>query len=655
MMLARKSFKFFTINAIAIAVVATTAFPAGAGVIADGNINRPVPPQPLTHWDAGGSLAIGLDSAGEMHISDSGTVSSTGTNAVGYWEGSSGKVTVDGKGSTWTTTGDSSSSYFVVGMLGNGTMIITNGGAVYCEGLGPGYYYNHSYVGSEVGSTGFVLVDGEGSTWGNSGNIYVGNVSNGALNITNGGTVYNQHGIIGQFYKDIGGEIYHGVGVVTVDGAGSTWTNNGTLTVGSLGEGTVNITNGGAVFSINGQIGSQASSSLGLRGNGIVTVNGKNSTWTNSNLLTIGSSGDGTLIISNGGAVSSTDVNIAHYSGSTGVATVDGKDSTWINSGTLTVGRSGDGTLTVTGGGTVSNANGTIGEFWGSTGTVNVSGKDSKWINTGYLSVGDGSAGTLNIASGGAVSNTTAYLGYSYSTIGKATVDGRDSTWVNSGSLYVGTYGSGDLVITNGAKVSNTTGVIAYDAGSTGKVTVQGVGSTWTNTNNLFVGYAGAGGLHIKQSGIVNVAGSYYQYGNGWLELDLGNLGSCRVTVGGDVFLDGILQMTPNGALDADYYVLIDNLGDNDVYGCFADILFDNEWVTLTHMDDTNGGGWFTANGVTYYLSYAGNSATGSLYGGNDVVLSLISSGGGGPAVPEPASLSLLVLGATALITRRRK
>jgi outer membrane autotransporter protein len=350
------------------------------------------------------------------------------------------------------------------------------------------------------------MVDGEGSTWGNSGNLYVGNVGDGALTITNGGTVYNQHGIIGHFYTDFGdGEVVHGVGVVIVDGYGSTWTNSGTLTVGSTGEGTVNIINGGLVFSNNGNIGSQSSSLTGLRGQGIVNVAGQDSMWINYDVLTVGTSGDGVLNISNGGFVYSAEAHIARYNGSTGVVTVSGKDSTWINIESLFVGESGEGTLIITDGGAVSNGKGTIGQWWGSTGMAVVSGKDSTWTNNGTLSVGYGGTGTLIIADGGTVSNTTAYIGYSYDTIGRVMVDGDGSTWINSGSLYVGTYGDGYLIITDGGKVISTSGVIAYDADTVGAVLVDGVGSTWANSNVLYVGRGGTGELTIGNGGVVTV------------------------------------------------------------------------------------------------------------------------------------------------------
>ena len=69
-----------------------------------------------------------------------------------------------------------------------------------------------------------------------------------------------------------------------------------------------------------------------LGATGTATVDGAGSTWTNSSDLYVGASGNGTLIIRNGGAVSNGIGYIGIDSGTTGAATVDGAGSTWTNS-----------------------------------------------------------------------------------------------------------------------------------------------------------------------------------------------------------------------------------------------------------------------------------------------------------------------------------
>ena len=55
----------------------------------------------------------------------------------------------------------------------------------------------YGFIGADPGSTGAVTVDGAGSTWTNSGDLYVGNSGTGTLTIRNGGTVSNGFGFIG--------------------------------------------------------------------------------------------------------------------------------------------------------------------------------------------------------------------------------------------------------------------------------------------------------------------------------------------------------------------------------------------------------------------------------------------------------------------------
>jgi len=218
-----------------------------------------------------------------------------------------------------------------VGMNGfANTLNITSGGTV-------------SDTNGNIYKDSVVTVDGTGSDWANSDELYVGYGGSATLNIISGGTVGSSIG-----YINWGSE-------VAVDGVGSTWTNGNRLRVGEFGNGTLNITNGGAVSSSFANIGDYP----GLTGK--LTVDGIGSTWIGQYLI-IGVEGDGTLNITNGGSVSNTHGFIASLFGSTGVVTVDGIGSTWTNGdgddrfGSLEVGGYGGigGTLNVTGGGLVS-------------------------------------------------------------------------------------------------------------------------------------------------------------------------------------------------------------------------------------------------------------------------------------------------------------
>ena len=539
------------------------------------------------------NLTIGGSGTGTLNIQDGGSVSNT-VGYIGYNTGSTGVATVDGSGSTWTN-----SNIFCVGYYGQGTLNITNGGAVSNNSSG--------YIG--YWSTGVVTVDGIGSTWNNSGDysyLYVGYEGQGTLNITNGGAVSNTYCRIGYGSGS--------TGVVAVDGSGSTWTNNDSLYVGYNGQGTLDITNGGAVISNDyGYIG------LSFGSTGVVTVDGNGSTWTNSSSLYVGRYGQGTLNITNDGAVSNSSGYIGYSSGSTGEVTVDGSGSTWANSSFLYVGYNGQGTLNITNGGAVSNANGNIGNGSGSTSVVTVDGSGSTWTNSGELNVGYSGQGTLNITNGGAVSNGWGYIGTYSGSTGVVTVDGSGSTWTNSVSLYVGGRdGQGTLNITGGGAVSNSTGYIGREDGSTGEVTVDGSGSTWTNSGDLLVvGYEGTGTLNITNGGLVSVAGT--------------------LTIDNDSDGNGFINMATGGMLalygDAD-----------DSLTAFMGLI--NGTDAIRYWDDS-------------ILDWA--DITGAIYG-DDYTLSYLTAGDLADytvltvtAVPEPASAILLLLGALAVFRQRRK
>lgn len=533
------------------------AISARAAVVATGNVS-PVNP---AEWTSSTYGYVGAFAEGTLTV-DSGSGVRSSRASVGY--NGTGLVTVTGAGSTWKN-----SWYVIVGDRNNGILYVTDGGAV-SDRAGttpvPGYSDGAGYIGDASGSTGTATVDGVGSTWTNTGALFVGNCGSGTLNVTDGGTVSSTKGYIAVASTS--------TGIATVSGIGSTWSNSSDLFVGGWdidssdnGCGTLKILAGGTVTDTRGRIGFQSSSSTCM-----ATIDGTGSKWINSSSLIVGSQGSGTMTISNGGIVSNTSGKIG--SQSTGAVTVDGTGSTWNNSGTLTVASFGTGSLNVTSGATVTNTSGYIGYNSASSGTVTVDGSGSTWTTSGSLYVGNSGNGTLNITSGGAVAVTdTTYVAYNAGSTGKIdfgagggtlttgtlnalptqitgigtiiahgivgdfnllfdstssgtlafndlpgqsiTVNLDMSSPKSNGDLYAGWKSNGSLSIYNGATVNSRSGYIGYLAESSGVATVDGPGSTWNNTSSLYIGNSGSAMLNISSGSTVINGSGYIGYNSG--------------------------------------------------------------------------------------------------------------------------------------------
>jgi T5SS/PEP-CTERM-associated repeat protein len=303
--------------------------------------------------------------------------------------------------------------------------------------------------------------------------------------------------------------------------------------------------------------------------------------------------------------VSNSDCYIGYGVGSTGAVTVEGPGSTWTNSSELFVGYNGSGTLNITNGGAVGSDEAYLGYYPGAIGTVTVDGPGSTWTNIlddEYLYIGYEGSGTLNITNGGAVSSETCKIGLKSGSTGEVTVAGPGSAWTNSSELFVGNNGSGTINITSGGAVINN----GYASiGSTGEVTVDGPGSTWTNGGDLYA----YGTLNITNGGRVIVAGTLTTYENGFINL----------AGGGMLALYG----TADESL-VDFLLIV---GGTDAIRYWDDSISD--WADIT--------------GATY---------------GQDYTLSFLTEGDLAGytmlTVPEPAALSLLILGSVTMIRRRR-
>ncbi|MCK9555105.1 autotransporter domain-containing protein [bacterium] len=463
-------------------------------------------------WTNSNDLYVGHSGVGDFAVSGGGLVDSD-YGVIGYNVGSEGAAVVTGAGSVWTASVE-----FYVGYTGTGTLTISDAGMV----LNPS-----GTIGNEAGSDGTVTVTGAGSTWISNTGLSVGYSGTGALNISDGGSVSSTgFGYIG---SEVGSE-----GTVTMAGAGSTWTNTGNLYVGRFGTGTLTVSgstvdnsaelyvgstgNGNMTVSDGGEV-NNTTGVIGynLASEGTVAITDAGSSWVNSDELYIGYTGTGTMTVSDGGGVENTNGVIGYEAGAEGTATVTGVGSTWANSNHLLVGYTGTGTLTISAGGSVSNAGrGYIGFEADSEGTLNVTGAGSTWASTQNIYVGrvgtgtltvsggtvDGTAelyvgytdpgvGTMTISNSGDVSDTNGVIGYEADSEGTVTVTGAGSIWNNSANLYVGYTGTGTLNVSDNGSVSVNNGAgtltLAEDAGSVGTLNIgEGLSAGVVNADDIF-------------------------------------------------------------------------------------------------------------------------------------------------------------------------
>lgn len=457
------------------------------------------------------------------------------------------------------------------------------------------------------------------------------------------------------------------------------------INIGTLSNGSLDILGGGQLESLtNNVIGGGAGSS------GAVTVDGIGSSWQlagPSASLDVGSSGEGSLTISNGGEVLNADsvlsTSIGDNAGSSGTVTVDGAGSklTNINAG-IFVGNSGNGTLNILNGGTVSNTFGSIGNSAGGEGTVTVSGTGSSWNNSN-LDIGDQGNGTLNIINDGLVAVDS----------GAAAVElGRYGSG-GSGTLNIGNGGAAGILNASAVNGGPGTATLNFnhnesnyfftDDSTSGGDTIRitgttdvnfvGSGTTYISGNNTYTGSTNIssgklvvynGGTLGNNSAVTVGTGAMLEAlsdltigslaGNGTVDVDTGS-GGFTLTVGGDntstVFSGTIIDFsyltkTGTGTLTM--------TGNNPYYG--ATIVNDGLLVVNGSIANSgitvNAGGSLGGSGTLGSITINGGSlAPGNSIGTMNVSGSVDFSGGGVYEVEVDAAGNSDLINATAMAT----
>lgn len=316
--------------------------------------------------------------------------------------------------------------------------------------------------------------------------LKIGHKGQGSMRIQDGGQVSSESAYVGNTAK--------GSGFVSVQGVGSTWKVNGSLNVGYYGTGEMHITDGARVSSDKAEIGNLAGST------GRVTVSGSGTLWEMGKGalgLSIGSYGNGELTIQDGAKVVSTgDALIGISDGSKGKVTVSGAGTQWRGSLGLTIGEFADseGYLLIENGGHVVMSNVVLGRDATAKATLEIrsggvlelvqlqdfaySSSDNLILDGGTLRARrsianfmarfgnvDLQAGGVNIDSNGFdIGVQTDFAGSGKLVkqgAGTLTLDGSSTytggTWVQGGTLLPTTntaLGTGDVLIGNGSQTA---------------------------------------------------------------------------------------------------------------------------------------------------------------------------------------------------------
>lgn len=307
-----------------------------------------------TDWNdlSGFDFTVGLRGRGELVIADGGVVSFTGPAyrifgmaGVGWYEGSSGEVTVTGPGSQW----NNKYTKMFVGYKGNGQLTISDGGYVTSPA---------GSIGSYAGSPSTATITGPGSHWEiiktdggywHPASLMLGEYGGtGHLAVLDGGKVTTE---VVRFY----GNSSTGI----VDGAESRL-NTIYATVGVDGDASLTVSGGGSfLVDRSSSLPHDGKLYMGTEatGSGTILVTGSGSNMTLEGGFWIGDKGTGILEVSNGGYLStkkrmtSWASMLAREVGSVGRITITGSGSQWIEEGDdMWIGYQGTGILEISNG-----------------------------------------------------------------------------------------------------------------------------------------------------------------------------------------------------------------------------------------------------------------------------------------------------------------
>lgn len=186
--------------------------------------------------DPGATLTIGKEGTGELHLSEGARYKSEGSVSLGDIAGGTGIVTIDGEESVWEVTGE-----LTIGERSNGEVEIKNGGKLSASGA-------TMYLGKEANSDGKLTIEGHDSTLDFEGSLLAGYRGKGLIALKDDAAVTTDKLVLGYFANSEGK-------LETSDSFGNQgkFTANDDITIGKGGRGIVSL-DGHNILQANGMV-----------------------------------------------------------------------------------------------------------------------------------------------------------------------------------------------------------------------------------------------------------------------------------------------------------------------------------------------------------------------------------------------------------------
>ncbi|WP_422376998.1 autotransporter domain-containing protein [Roseibium sp.] len=337
-------------------------------------------------WETSGALVLGSGdgTTAGLTIANGGTVQS-GETSIGSGVGSQGDVVLTGSGSAWIVNGD-----LRLGDEGHASVLISDGAEAETSAL---------RLTAAERSAAMVTISGQGSSLIMAGSGYISGGGTNALTIEDGGA------LISASMQISGTE--DNAALVTVTGENSIWESRaGGVVVGDVSDGELELLDGGRLEAGNVTVGRNG------KGRGTVTINGDGSALTTRANLIVGQTGVGDVLLSDNGVLETGGQTVlGSNEDGKGTIDLRGAGVRWAAEGPVTLGQDGEGSVSAQDGAHMSMQSLVLGAERTGSGVLQLEGTDTLLAVESDLVIGQSGGGAVMLADGARMTARSLVMG----------------------------------------------------------------------------------------------------------------------------------------------------------------------------------------------------------------------------------------------------